>query len=164
MATTTSWPASLKAPSREGNSYGYEPDSASQSVEFDYGDRSWQIYSAPWATVSVAYSLGKSQLSVFEAWWMLDLALGNNWFSVSLDLGFGVRTYEAKFRQRPRPIKTGPVKWTFSADLRVRDWQISAIEAEAILAADGEDEFIAIAEALRIEMNINIPAYLDNGI
>lgn len=101
---------------------------------------------------SITWIFSSVQAQVFEAWWRDQLIDGSQWFECPLETPLGYQDYTARFTDIYKgPSRLGPLLWSFSAELELRE--------RPILAPDwGEfPEFVIEQSIIDIAMNREWP-------
>ena len=48
-------------------------------------------------TINAKWSMSDTEYAIFQAWWKYKISSGSDWFTISLPLGDGFKTYTCRF-------------------------------------------------------------------
>lgn len=116
------WPATLPAPLLSGYSLQLADNVARTDMDSGPG-RARRRSAARNDRVTVAWVLTAAQMGDFRDWFddAAQAAGGAGWFSVSLDVGDGTASYDARFLAAPSAELLGNGAWRVSASWELRD-------------------------------------------
>ena len=70
----------------------------------------------------INWIFNSAQAQAFEAWWREQLVDGSQWFECPLETPLGYQDYTARFTDiYSGPNRLGPLLWSFSAELELRE-------------------------------------------
>jgi len=71
---------------------------------------------------NISWIFNSAQAQAFEIWWKVKLIDGSQWFECPLETPLGYQDYTARFTDIYNgPSRAGPLIWSFSAELELRD-------------------------------------------
>lgn len=100
------------------------------------------------ATVRVGWLLNADRMSFFRGWLAHKAQFGAVWFNVTLDVGNGVETVEARFTGDPDYTRVRKGLWLVAADLEILAPPTMDAGMVDILAAYGFDDVRAMGAAV----------------
>jgi len=101
---------------------------------------------------NINWIFNSAQAQAFEAWWRDQLIDGSQWFECPLETPLGYQDYTARFTDiYSGPNRLGPLLWTISAELELRERPILPIDWGII------PDFVAEQAIFDIAMNDKWP-------
>lgn len=116
MAT---FPIGLPQPTSDG--YGGQQDATFIRTEMESGSqRQRQRYTASNEQLTLSWIFTPSDMSTFRQFYNNSINKGADFFTISLDIGEGMVTYDARFTQPYQYNRLSGYLWNVSANIEVR--------------------------------------------
>lgn len=114
------WPSTLPKPLLSG----YQGDSGANvsRTEFDSGPARQRLNTTTDPDgVTVSWKFKPAEMVIFKAFWKTTINYGTDWFSISLNIGDGFATYQARLISGKYQYQALPgMNWQVTAKLDVR--------------------------------------------
>lgn len=113
------FPSSIPAPSFD--SYGHQREPAWVRTDFETGPaRVRRRYTAPWTRIAVGWMMDAAMLQAFQDFYITTTNEGVDWFTMTLDLGYGMTAYTVRFASVPAINALDVGIWRVGAELERR--------------------------------------------
>lgn len=114
------WPATLPPPRISG--YDGEQGPVSKRTDFDMGPaRQRRMFTSAPEMLNVSFRFKPAEMAIFKEFWKDDIGFGVDWFSIELNLGSGLATYDARFKRACKYAALPGMNWDVQGMLEVRD-------------------------------------------
>jgi hypothetical protein len=115
-----SFPSTLPKPLIEG--YGGSQDTAFIRTEMEAGSkRQRQRFSAADDQLSMSWIFTFAEMTTFRAFFNTTINRGSDWFIMTLDVGDGMTTVDARFTSPYQYSRVQGDNWNVSANIEVRN-------------------------------------------
>lgn len=120
------WPASLPNPTAD---YGGKHEASALRTRMSSGTfRQRRLYSTPYVELNVNWSFDDAQYDYFRSWVFYRLNDGNDWFSMPVFLGGGLRTVVVRFVGGNYEFNNkGVLTWQVSAKMELESVPFTSI-------------------------------------
>jgi len=113
------FPSTLPKPTIEG--YGGTQDLAFIRTDMEAGSaRQRQRFSAANHQIAMGWFFSSTQMATFKTFFDNTIGRGADWFTMAIDAGNGIQTYDARFTKAYEYSRVEGNYWRVSANIEVR--------------------------------------------
>ena len=150
-----SWPATLPLPTIEG--YDIHPGEAILRTEMEAGPaRQRRRYTQVPSRISVRWTLRRTQLAVFEAWYRWQAKEGGEWFAIELLGGIGLVAHEARFTRQFAARLLPANRWEVTSELEIRERPVLNEDALGLAITEDIEALLASLDSYGLLINTTL--------